>query len=40
MEFAIQINVGQSPQDALKSALETMQKHERGEECVVSHCRV
>lgn len=40
MEFAIQINVGQSPQEALESALETMQKHERGEECVVSHLGV
>lgn len=37
MEFAIQINVGESPQEALESALEIMQKHERGEQCVVSH---
>lgn len=40
MEFAIQINVGESPQEALESALETMQKHERGEKCVVSHLGV
>lgn len=40
MEFAIQINVGESPQEALESALETMQKHERGEKFVASHLGV
>lgn len=40
MEFAIQINVGESPQEALESALEAIQKHERGEKCVVSQLGV
>lgn len=40
MEFAIQINVGESPQEALESTLETMQKHERGEDCIVGHLGV
>jgi hypothetical protein len=40
MEFEIQINVGESPQEALESSLETMQKHEQGEKYVASHLGV
>lgn len=40
MEFSIQINVGQSPQEGLESMLEDFHKHERGEKYVASQLGV
>ncbi|MGP1715810.1 hypothetical protein [Methylophilus sp.] len=40
MEFSIQINVGQTPQEALESILDDFHKHERGEKYVASQLGV
>ncbi|MGQ3170524.1 MAG: hypothetical protein ACT6RZ_08875 [Methylophilus sp.] len=40
MEFSIQINVGQTPQEALESILEDFHKHEQGEKYVANQLGV
>lgn len=40
MEFSIQINVGETPHEALERVLEDFHKHEQGEKYVASQLGV